>query len=46
MGNIEDWKNYYEDLATNLLALSHDPGNDKKRFYEIMLEEIISGITH
>lgn len=46
MGNIEDWRNYYEDLTKNLLALSHDPDNDRKRFYEIMLEEIISGITH
>jgi len=47
MGNYLDFKNYFEDLATKHLAINHDSNDEtKKKFFEVMLEEIISGITH
>jgi hypothetical protein len=43
----KDWRDYFEELAINNIAISHVPDTDnKKKFFEVMLEEIISGITH
>lgn len=47
MGKYLEWRDYFEQIAEKNIAVSHSKTIEtQKKFFEVMLEEVISGITH
>lgn len=44
MQTYKSYSEYFENLVENSIYLSHDPDNNKKAFFRINLEEVLTGV--